>query len=69
MVYTLSSLPGNMKVCLGRNTLWVLQRDTGLLNFRAELEAMTLPEIKLQLVIEREPGAPLSSDPVCVARK
>ena len=69
MVYTLGSLLGNTKVCLRRNTLWVLQRDTGLLNFRAELEAVTLPEIKLWLVVEQEPSAPLSSDPVCAARK
>lgn len=49
--------------------LRVLQRDTGLLSFRAELEAMTLPEIKLRLVIEQEPGVLFSSDPICVARK
>lgn len=69
VVYSLGSLLGNTKVCLRRNMLWVLQRGTGLLNARVEPEAMTLPEIKLQLVIERQRGAPLSSDPICVARK
>lgn len=69
VVYSLGSLLGNTKVCLRRNMLWVSQRGTGLLNVRAEPEAMTLPEIKLQLVIEQKRGAPLSSDPICVARK
>lgn len=69
VVYSLGSLLGNTKVCLSGNMLWVLQRGTGLLNIRAEPEAMTLPEIKLQLVIEQERGAPLSSDPIRVARK
>lgn len=63
MPYTRGSLLGNTKVCLRRNTLWASQRDAGVLNFRAEPEATALPEIKLQWVIEREPGAPLGSDP------
>lgn len=69
VVHPSGSLLGNMKAGLGRNMLQVLQRDPGLLNFRAKLEATTSPEIKLQLVIEWGPCALLSSDPICVARK
>lgn len=69
MPYSAGSLLGHTQVCLRRTTLRVLQRDTALSNFGAELEAMTLPEIKLRLVIEPQPGASLSSDPICVARK
>lgn len=63
------SLLGNRKAGLGRNMLQVLQSEMGLLNFRVKLEAITPPEIKIQLVIEQGPCTLLSSDPICVAQK
>lgn len=69
VVHPSGSLLGNRKAGLGRNMLQVLQREMGLLNFRVKLEAITPPEIKIQLVIEQGPCTLLSSDPICVAQK